>query len=204
MMSLESFKERYCLSSQANLDLVEVAVDAVCEANLIAYEFMGSIDNKTNKDGFVLQTHLNIFGRLFEQSQGMLVCIATEAYTSAEVIARVVIEGAINLMYMVLKGNESTIIGFLDAWLIEHGRKLKEWKSHMEGTVHEERVVPMISSRQELIANYSVLLDHIVETCGINRKPYRDAWPKSLFKRFSELGRETDYYESYHDCVATS
>ena len=29
-------------------------------------------------------------------------------------------------------------------------------------------------------------------------------WPKSLFRRFSELGRETDYYESYHRLSGSS
>jgi len=204
MTPLESFVTRYCLSEKADLKPVAVAVNAVCEANAIAYEFIGSIDNKTDKDGFVLRSQLNILGRLFEQSQGMLVCISTGAYTSAEAIARVVIEGAINLMYMTLKGDESTIVGFLDAWLIEHGRKLKEWKKHMGGTAHEKRVVPMIVNRQELIHRYKELLDNIVSICGINRKAYRDAWPKSIFKRFSELGREVDYYESYHRLSGSS
>ncbi len=195
---LESFRTRYRLSETANLKTVAVAVESVCEANFIAYEFLGSIDNQTNREGFVLRTHLNILGRLFEQTQGMLLCIAGESYTSSESIARVVVEGSINLMYMASKGNESAIVSFLDAWLIEHGRKLEEWKSHMKGSAHESRVVPMITSRQELISSYKLLLDHIVSTCGIERNTHKGAWPKSLFKRFEALGRETDYYESYH------
>lgn len=198
MGPIESFKARYKISDEANIDAVRTAVECVCEANLIAYEYLGSIDNKTNKSGFVARTHMNILGRLFEQSQGMLVCIATGAYTSAEALARVLVEGSINLMYMAVKGDETTIVGFLESWLIEHNRKLKEWKKHMEGTIHEERVVPIIRERQGLVSGYELFLDQIIATCGIAKKKHREVWPKSLFKRFSELGRETDYYESYH------
>lgn len=204
MTPLESFRSRYKISSNANIDSVATAIESVCEANRIAYEYFGNIDSKTEKEGFVVRVHLNILGRLFEQSQGMLVCIATEAYTSAEAIARVVIEGSINLMYMAQEGTDSTLVGFLESWLVGHNRKLKKWENHMKGTVHEKRVLPLIKERQELITSYELILDHIVSICEINRKTPHDVWPKSLFQRFSRLGRESDYYESYHRLSGSS
>ena len=43
------------------------------------------------------------------------------------------------------------------------------------------------------------IIDKIVSDLGMNRaKNYRDAYPKSLFKRFETLGKEDLYFTCYH------
>lgn len=204
MKHLQNFRKKYQLSPKADLSSIAVAVEPLCEANTIAYEFLANIDPKDSKEGFVIHTTLNILGRIFEQSMGMLVCIATRCPTSSEAIARVVIEGSINLMYMVEKGNDSTLIGFIESWLTEHKKKLMEWKLKIHGRDYESQVTPKIDERIDLIHTYEMLVSRIVDQCQITRKPMREVWPKSLFDRFSELGRETDYYESYHRLSGSS
>ncbi len=204
MKHLQNFRKKYQLSPKADLSSISVAVESLSEANNIAFEYLANIDPNDSKEGFVIQTHLNILGRIFEQSMGMLVCIATKCPTSSEAIARVVVEGSINLMYMASKGNESTLIGFIDSWLVEHKKKLEEWKVKIRDKVYESRVTPMIVERLELINMYEDFVNQIVDQCEISRKPPREVWPKSLFERFSELGRETDYYESYHRLSGSS
>jgi len=201
---LHQFLKSHGISNKADISSIEVAVYSVSEVNAIVYGFISNIDNKTNKNGFVLHSHLNILSRIFEQTEGMLVCICSRCPTSAEALARVVVESSINIMFMVLHGNEQTLIGFLDTWIIEHKRKLNEWKEKMVGSIHAKRVLPMIDKRLSLINNLEKYLNKIVITCGIERKPHRKAWPKSVFKRFSALDRETDYYESYHRLSGSS
>lgn len=204
MKHLQNFRKKYQLSPKADLSSVSVAVESLCEANDIAYEFLANIDPKDSKEGFVIHTHLNILGRIFEQTMGMLVCIATQCFTSSEAVSRVVVEGSINLIYMASKGNESTLIGFIDSWLIEHKKKLEELKSNMHGKNYEVSVNSMIDERLQLMGMFENLVNGIVSQCGITRKPHREVWPKSLFDRFSTLGRETDYYESYHRLSGSS
>ena len=198
MSYIDDFKKSSNLSPSADLSAVLIALEAVYEANKISENFIGNIDNKTNKDGLVVHSHLNILGRIFEQTQGMLVCISTNCPTSAEAIARVVVEGSINLIYMSERGSAATLIGFFDSWLSEHKRKLQEWKEASLGKEYENYVSPMITERLDLVLSYEAYLNIIVSSCNIERKPHREVWPKSLFERFRELGRENDYYESYH------
>lgn len=204
MKHLQHFRKYYQLSPKADLSPVSISVESTCEANDIAFNFIGNIENKTNADGLAVHVHLNIIGRIFEQTQGMLVCIATRCPTSSEAIARVVIEGSVNLMYLSLKGNDSTLIGFFDSWLSEHRKKLVEWKQREVGHEHESYVIPMIDERLGLVSDYDEFLEQIILTCNITRKPHKEVWPKSLFERFSELGMENDYYTSYHRLSGSS
>lgn len=204
MNHLQHFREYYQLSPKADLSSVSIAVESICETNDIAINFIGNIESKTNKDGLVVNSHINIISRIFEQTQGMLVCIATRCPTSSEAIARIVIEGSINLMYLTINGNESTLIGFFDSWLSEHRKKLVDWRQKMIGHEHENYVITKIDERLGLVSDYGKFIDKIVLTCNITRKPYKEVWPKSLLERFSELGRETDYYESYHRLSGSS
>ena len=204
MENLHKFRKHFQLSPKADLGAVAVAVDSVYKANELALNFIGNIDNKTDKDGFLVHSHLNIMGRIFEQTLGMLVCIATRCPTSSEALARIVVEGSINLIYMTQKGDSSTLVGFLESWLVEHERKLNEWKNKLAGHKYELHVVKMINERLSLLSYHRIFLNQIIEKCGIERKPHREVWPKSLYKRFCEIGRETDYYESYHRLSGSS
>lgn len=204
MSHLQHFRKYYRLSPQTDLSSVSISIESTCEANNIASNFIGNIENKTNADDLAVHAHLNIIGRIFEQTQGMLVCIATRCPTSSEAIARVVIEGSVNLMYLTIKGNNSTLIGFFDSWLSEHRKKLVEWRQREIGYEHESHVIPMIDERLGLLSDYDALLEQIILTCNITRKPHKEVWPKSLFERFSELGKENDYYTSYHRLSGSS
>jgi len=113
MSHLQHFRKYYRLSPQADLSSVSIAIESTCEANDIAFNFIGNIENKINADGLAVHSHLNIIGRIFEQAQGMLVCIATRCPTSSEAIARVVIEGSVNLMVSDHQGKQLYIDRFL-------------------------------------------------------------------------------------------
>ena len=84
MSHLSEFIASHNLDQTLDYSSIEVAADALYEANNVVWKTVGHIDAKTNRQGFVIRAHLNIIGRLFEQAQGMLVCIATKCPTSAE------------------------------------------------------------------------------------------------------------------------
>ena len=84
MTYTEEFKNRFQLSTEADLCSVKVAVEAVYEANEIGYNFLSELDNTNNKDGFLVYSQLNLLARVFEQVQGMLVCIVTGCPTRSE------------------------------------------------------------------------------------------------------------------------
>lgn len=204
MSYVEKFQKYHCLSSEADISTIEVAVNALYEVNEFAFNYLGNIDCDEPRRGFLVHASLNIMGRIYEQASGMLCCISTKCAPSSEALARVVVESSINLIFKSKNGIEKPLLAYFDAWLMEHERKLKEWRKYAESTPEKDIVVPMIDERLGLVSGYVKFLESIVSTFGMEKAPVRDVWPKSLFKRFDSIGRKSDYYTSYHRLSSSS
>jgi len=198
MTFVPAFRKAFKVDKKADLRNVSVAVDAIYTANEIAFSYLGDIDPKDNSTGFRIHTLLNLLGRIFDHAQAMLVSLSTGSPASAEALARIVVEGSVNVMYLATLGDSGTLIQFFRSWLSEHDRKLAEWQQKVQAERYAELVSPMIEERRHLVAELQELLSQNESQCGIDMSASRAEWPKSLFKRFEALGRESDYYTSYH------
>ena len=145
-----------------------------------------------------------LFRSVFEHAQAMLVALATRSPTSSEALARIVVEGSVNVAYLASKGNAATLVRFFRAWLDEHKRKLSTWKTEIANEPYGARVTSMIEERQQLVLGLTTYLDQVEEHCSLKLVQDVPDWPKLLFKRFEALGRQTDYYESYHRLSGSS
>lgn len=195
---ISEFREQHNISHGANLESISVSLECIREAKELAFNHIAYIDNKTEEQGFVVHTHINLIGRLLEQAEGMLVCIATNSCTSSEVLGRVVVEGSIDLMFMSLKGDEKTILAFMKTWVNEHLRKLNEWKEKIKGKGYSVRVGGKIDSRIEVANMYQLYVDTLIKKFCADESVFKNIWPNSLYKRFEAIEREETYYESYH------
>lgn len=198
MSHIENFRKKFHIDPKADLRNSLVAVEAIYDANKIAVEYLGEIEPSDAKAGFRIHSLVNLLGRIYEHSEGMLVAISTGSPASAEALARIVVEGSINIMYLATIGNSSTLIQFFRSWLYEHGRKLAEWKETIKGESYAEKVSAMIDERSDFIQALSQYVDSIESQSLIDPADKSTEWPKALFKRFEAMGRKTDYYESYH------
>ena len=195
---LNTFRRQFRLSPELDLGTVRLAVEAIYEAQTIGFEFLSEIEPPSPKDGFRIHAFLNLMSRIYEHAQAMLVSLATGSPASCEALGRIVVEGAINLMYLATLGNASTLIAFLDSWVQEHNRKLVEWNKRVQGSESAESVGKMIGIRKEAMAAYAEYLSVVQTECKIGEAQGPYVWPSSILKRFEQLGRQTDYYESYH------
>lgn len=204
MAYLPAFRKSFRLDPKADLRDVAIAVEAIYQANEIAVSYLGNIDPQENSTGFRIHSLLNLLGRVFEHAQAMLVALATRSPASSEALARIVVEGSVNVAYLAVKGNAATLIRFFRAWLREHERKLSEWKSEIANEPYGARVTSMIEERLQLVAGLTTYLDRVEDNCSLKNVEAIPDWPKSLFKRFEALGRQTDYCESYHRLSGSS
>tara|TARA_Y100000815_G_scaffold107380_1_gene96034 strand:+ start:1447 stop:2313 length:867 start_codon:yes stop_codon:yes gene_type:complete len=198
MSHIEDFRKKFHIDPNADLQNSLVAVEAIHSANKIAVEHLGEIEPSDAKTGFRIHSLLNLLGRIYEHSEGMLVAISTGSPASAEALARIVVEGSMNIMYLATIGNSSTLVQFFRSWLHEHERKLSEWKETILGENYAEKVSAMIDERSDFIQALSQYVDNIESQALIEPTDKSAEWPKALFKRFEAMGRKTDYYESYH------
>ncbi len=198
MTHVPAFRKTFKIDKKADLSNVSVAVDAIYTANDIALSYLGDIDSKDNSAGFRIHALLNLLGRIFEHAQAMLVSLSTGSPASAEALARIVVEGSVNVMYLATLGDSGTLIQFFRTWLGEHGRKLTEWHQKIQGEERATKVLAMIEERRQLVTALQDFVSQHEIQCGVDASAPSTEWPKSLFKRFEALGREADYYTSYH------
>lgn len=195
---IHTFRKQFRLDPALDLGTVRLAVDAIYEAQAIGFEFLSEVDPPSPKDGFRIHALLNLMSRIYEHAQAMLVALATGSPASCEALGRTVVEGAVNLIYLATLGDASTLVAFLDSWVQEHDKKLAEWRRRVQGTEDAAHIGKMIAERKELVDGYVEYLALIQAQCQIEEAKESKVWPSTLLKRFEQLGRQTDYYESYH------
>lgn len=204
MKHIFEFRKNKGLDKKLDLSTIQVALECAAEANRLGNDYIAYLDNKTEKDGFIVNTHLNLISRIYEQLEGMLTCVATKSYTSAEALARVVQEASINLMYMAMKGDERTITAFMAKWYDEHIRKLNEWKKEIADRDYSNHVIPLIDGRISAISHHSKYIELAKSNFSVEEKEYNGLWWNSLFKRFEALGKAADYFSIYHRLSGSS
>ncbi len=200
MTRLGNFLKDHNISGKTDLSLVEKSLVCVSAAQDIFDDLIR--DGQQVKSNIVQLTHLNLVGRIFEQVEGMLVCIVANSPTSAEALARVVIEGSVNLMYLAKKGDEYTIHDFFKAWTVEHKRKLSHWKD----VANEEDVELMfqIEEREKLVDRLDGWVNRFkgeIEEKGMTQAV---CWPGQLLERFKQVDLVQDYYSCYHRLSGSS
>ena len=198
MPHIPNFRKTFKIDKKANLIESAVAIESCAKADKILNDYLGEVEPKNNNEGFRIHSLLNLTGRVYEHIQGMLVAISTGSPASAEALARVVVEGSINIILLAEKGDSGTLIKFFQSWLNEHNRKLNEWKQKILEGSDAEKISTMIEERRKVITIFDEFVNQIEVQCSVDTANSETDWPKSLYKRFEILGRETDYYESYH------
>ena len=145
---LGKFRRQFRLAPTADLRSVQVAVEAIYEAQAIGFSFLSEVVPPSAKDGFRIHAFLNLMSRIYEQAQAMLVALATGSPASSEALGRIVVEGSINLMYLATLGNESTLVAFLESWVQEHNKKLIVWYRRVQEVDEACNVHKMIAARK--------------------------------------------------------
>lgn len=204
MKHLTAFRKKFKIDRSANISDVAVAVEAIQASNDITAEFLDNIEPNSNIVGFRIRSLSNLLGRTFEHAQAMLVAMATGSPASAEALARIVVESSVSVIYLAAKGDAGTIIRFFRTWLTEHDRKLTEWKQRVRTEESNADVLAMIEERRSVVRILDDFVNQLESECEIDASTPLSEWPRSLFHRFQAIGRETDYYESYHRLSGSS
>lgn len=201
---LKEFRNNFKIAKTADLQHVAVAVSSIYEAQSTGMKYLMDFDSQDGHVGLRVHTFINLASRIFEHAQAMLVALATGSPASSEALGRIVVEGSVNLMYLTVLGDASTVVGFFQAWVDAHEKKLRDWKAEVGPSDSSEKICAMIDARQGALDIYKEFIASLKRGSGISSsdKPY--VWPQKLFERFDRLGRRTDYYESYHRLSGSS
>lgn len=202
MSQILQFRRAFRIEKTADLKEVAIAVDAIYSAHALVIEKLGDIEPPDPATGFRIHSLINLLGRTFEHAQAMLVAIATGSPASAEALARIVVEGSVNVTFLAMRGDAGTLVRFFRSWLSEHDKKLSAWKPKVSVT-QEIDVPAMIEERRGVVTALETYLAEVESQCQIDWANSPE-WPPAIFQRFQAIGRETDYYESYHRLSGSS
>lgn len=207
MSAVDSFRKKHGISSSESLMCIKAAIESADRTRQIVVDAHQSSNHQSSEHELLSLIHVNLLCRIFDQIDGMLLCISGGIGQSSEALARVVVESAVTTK-LVFSHKDVTIllIGYLDAWHIEHEKQIKTWKSLHDPTDHGGLLHARINSRLDWIQEQSEFIDAISETFCVNRNSARNEWKKygKLISRFEALGRKPDYYSVYHRLSASS
>lgn len=139
---------------------------------------------------------LSMLGRVFEHVEGSIVAFITGSPASAEVIARTVVESALNVMYILDNDRNNSHVQYFSSYINQERKELKHW-SELTQKMNETD-----SGFHKLCINLKEQHINNIETCVKNHKIQIGSnnnictWPK-IYERFQKLGCETDYRVLY-------
>lgn len=195
--SVATFRKTFKFDKTVNLSETAPLIEAIYDAQGEAYAAVFDSDWVTAAVGFRAQTLFNLLSRTYEHAQAMLVASVTGSPSSSEVLGRTVIEGAVNIIYLASKGNSGMLLNFLHSWVLEHNKKLTDWRQLIAERASPE-VLDRIDTRRSLLCPLTAYLDGAEAHCGLSAERASSPWPKQLLQRFQALGREEEYFECYH------
>jgi Family of unknown function (DUF5677) len=204
MNLLRQFCADHNLDPSGDYSSIVVPLSAITECHDLASRTLSEAIGDSPKQNVLNIAYGNIVGRLHEQAEGMLICIATNSYASAEVLARVVLEGSVNLSFQVKHELEAPLIAYFKRWLSSHRQTLIEWKKHETELGDPDGSKRIVEARLEWLDELEAFLDSIIEELSLDDGSSPHAWPRKIFKRFEDVGEKGTYFTSYHRLSSAS
>lgn len=199
---------RFCadhnLDPSGDYSSIVVPLTAITECHDLASRTLTEAIGDSPKQNVLNIAYGNIVGRLHEHAEGMLVCIATNAYASAEVLARVVLEGSVNLSFQVKHELEAPLIAYFKTWLSSHRQTLTKWKKHETELGDPDGTNRIIEARLEWLDELGAFLNSLITELSLDDGSSPHAWPGKIFERFKDVGEKGTYFTSYHRLSSAS
>jgi hypothetical protein len=134
--------------------------------------------------------------RGFAHADAGFVCLATGAVSTVEVVSRVVLESALNVLYILEQDRVCRLYDYLAGYVTQERTELTRWEEMLgrmppeEATVHRKE----IERKQQAVDQQESIVQEFAGSAGITRP--RRPWPK-IADRFRAIGNEVDYRVLY-------
>jgi hypothetical protein len=206
---IDEFWARHGITDPRGATLAEPAIPVLENAHEVFATAFDQAPLPKPTSGIALRALENLSDRIYEQAAGMLVCLGTGSAAAAETIARTVMEGAFNLLYIVSENHEARLFAYFHQFLREHDRKLEDW--HQLEAAHGQRspgrniILAGIEEQRSAHRSMSEFVKSLGEGLGfLQLEELSKHWPSSLYKRCEQIDLSGQYLTSYHRLSASS
>ncbi len=135
--------------------------------------------------------------RTFEHAEASIIAFITGSPASAEVIARTVMESAINVMCIFEGDRIERLFQYFSHYINQERRELERWKSLLMKMDEKEAVIHRrhIDKKEQALDKLDEFVSNAKNQIGI--KNDSGAWNDKIADRFKLLGFETSYRTVY-------
>jgi len=134
--------------------------------------------------------------RGFSHAEASIVCLVTGSVATAEVVSRVTLESALNVLYVLQQDRVGRLFDYLSAYVKQERAELSRWEAMLPGMEPDEAVVHRheIENKRSAIDLQDSIAQGFGKDTGITRSP--QPWPK-ISDRFRLVDQEVDYRVLY-------
>lgn len=134
--------------------------------------------------------------RGFAHADAGFVCLAAGAVATAEVVSRVILESALNVLYILEQDRVGRLYDYLAAYVAQERSELAKWEAVLRGIPDEEAAVHRkeIEQKEPAVSQQESITQQFARDAGITRAA--QPWPK-IADRFRAVGDEVDYRVLY-------
>jgi len=134
--------------------------------------------------------------RGFAHADAGFMCLAAGSVATAEVVSRVVLESALNVLYILERDRVGRLYDYLASYVAQERSELAKWEALLGGMPDEEAAVHRkeIEQKEPAVSQQESITQQFARDAGITRAA--QSWPK-IADRFRAVGDEVDYRVLY-------
>ena len=196
---LRDFAERQALRLTERLRHEERAIYWSSKARLLYIAGIAALDEQVLAREMSVGLLLNMLERVFENVEASLVTFLAGLGTSSEVLSRAVMEGAINLLYILDAHKELRLLAFFYSYLTNVDKQVRNWlqavaREQAPGQAHH---LAAANRRSNANASLRSIVCKLIEEVGLTEAEVAKVpWP-AIADRFKALNLEVNYRTIY-------
>jgi predicted O-linked N-acetylglucosamine transferase (SPINDLY family) len=174
-------------------------LDTLLSARSATLQSLVNINQATHNAEPTFGIFVHLTERSYEQVVGAIVCFVTANAATTEVAARVAIESAVNIQFILAGDRNSLILAWFRDYLSQDSKQIKSWEELAESLDTNEKQFhsPRISTRQNLNqSRRNILMQFESELGLLSTIDLKARWPH-IKERFDSIGESIAYRNVY-------
>jgi len=194
---IKDFLNKRGLSSDLLSSALKKTIVAISNPFFLLGENMiaSGVENSSDPvDGLLITTTM----REFNTVTGSLALIAIGHLQESEVLARSIVEGVTNTLYIISKDPVDEFLKFFHTYIKTERNHNELWKKSVENINVKEKTAHLkrIAKKDKALDEYESFLNIFSRHIG-GIYPPTDEWCSNLYERFKTIGSEVEYRTIY-------
>lgn len=196
---INEFERHHSITIPEEWERGRELLDALLSARSATLRSLGNINQATLNAEPTFGIFVHLTERSYEQVAGAIGCFVTANAATTEIAARVAIESAVTIQFILAGDRNSLVLAWFRDYLSQDSKQIKSWEELAESLDTNEKQFhsPRISTRQNLNqARRNILMQFESELGLLSAIDLKARWP-NIKDRFDSIGESIAYRNIY-------